>query len=65
MAGVLWKSPAGTWCAAGSSQVTSITATGGVPGQVAGRLLAAPAKAGDRTELTGQLANGNQIKGLG
>jgi hypothetical protein len=66
LAGVLWKSPAGTWwlLAAGSGQVTSITARDGVHAQAAGRFLAAPAKAGDRAELTGRLATGGRIEAL-
>ncbi|WP_327702474.1 hypothetical protein OG530_11925 [Streptomyces decoyicus] len=67
LAGVLWKATTGQWwlLAAGSSQVTSITATGSVHGQTPGRLLSLPAKAGDRAELKGRLANGKGIKGLG
>ncbi|MEU9487921.1 hypothetical protein AB0D83_30495 [Streptomyces decoyicus] len=67
LAGVLWKAPTGQWwmLAAGSSQVTSITATGSVHGRTPGRLLSLPAKAGDRAELKGQLANGKGIRGLG
>ncbi|MER7163997.1 hypothetical protein ABT380_36675, partial [Streptomyces lydicus] len=66
LAGVLWKSPAGAWwlLAAGSEQVTSITATGGVRGQAPGRLLSLPAKAGDRAELAGRLANGRTVEAL-
>ncbi|MFI1619891.1 hypothetical protein ACH4VT_23435 [Streptomyces lydicus] len=66
LAGVLWKSPAGSWwlLAAGSEQVTSITATGGVRGQAPGRLLSLPAKAGDRAELAGRLANGRTVEAL-
>lgn len=67
LAGVLWKSPAGRWwlLAAGSDQVTSITATGGVAGQAPGRLLSLPAKAGDRAELSGRLTDGEEIEPLG
>lgn len=66
LAGVLWKAADKRWwlLAAGSSQVTSLTATGGVPGQATGRLLSVPAKAGQRAELTGQLANGRRIEAL-
>ncbi|MYX10648.1 hypothetical protein GTW98_28275 [Streptomyces sp. SID8375] len=66
LAGVLWKAADKRWwlLAAGSSQVSSVTATGGVPGQVTGRLLAVPAKAGQRAELTGRLANGRRIEAL-
>ncbi|MFB6437371.1 hypothetical protein ACFCVY_11390 [Streptomyces sp. NPDC056411] len=66
LSGVLWKSPAGRWwlLAAGSEQLTSISATGGVRGQAPGRLLSLPAKAGDRAELAGRLANGGRIGAL-
>ncbi|MFH8587740.1 hypothetical protein ACH4GP_25635 [Streptomyces celluloflavus] len=74
LAGVLWKAtgghpgghPDGRWwlLAAGSEQVTSITATGGVRGQAAGRFLAVPAKAGDRAELTARLADGERLTTL-
>ncbi|WP_411140603.1 hypothetical protein [Streptomyces sp. x-80] len=74
LAGVLWKAtgghpgghPDGRWwlLAAGSEQVTSITATGGVRGQAAGRFLAIPAKAGDRPELTARLADGERLTTL-
>ncbi|PJJ01560.1 hypothetical protein BX264_1869 [Streptomyces sp. 2333.5] len=66
LAGVLWKSPAGTWwlLAAGSGQVTSITARSGLHAQAAGHFLAAPAKAGDHAELTGRLATGGKIEAL-
>ncbi|MGW7579042.1 hypothetical protein [Streptomyces sp. NPDC054765] len=67
LAGVLWKAATGQWwlLAAGSGQVTSVTTTGSVHGQAPGRLLTLPAKSGDRAELTGRLANGKAIKGLG
>ncbi|MFG2832576.1 hypothetical protein ACGFWI_34855 [Streptomyces sp. NPDC048434] len=67
LAGVLWKSASGQWwlLAAGSSQVSSITTTGGLRGQAPGRLLAFPAKAGDRAELRGRLVNGKGIGAVG
>ncbi|MGW7491476.1 hypothetical protein [Streptomyces sp. NPDC054786] len=67
LAGVLWKSASGQWwlLAAGSSQVTSITTTGGLHGQAPGRLLAFPAKAGDQAELRGRLVNGKGIGAVG
>ncbi|MFJ9408417.1 hypothetical protein [Streptomyces sp. NPDC101393] len=66
LAGVLWKAPDGRWwlLAAGSKAVSSIRATGGVQGEVTGRLLAVPSKAGDRAELDGQLADGKKIRAL-
>ncbi|MGW1373969.1 hypothetical protein ACWD6P_06750 [Streptomyces sp. NPDC002446] len=67
LAGVLWKAADGRWwlLAAGSDQVTSIAATGGVRAQAPGRLLSLPAQAGDRAELAGRLANGRRIEALG
>ncbi|MGG8407524.1 hypothetical protein ACM614_13335, partial [Streptomyces sp. 12297] len=60
LAGVLWKSRAGHWyvLAAGSEQFASLSATGGVTGTASGSLLALPAKAGARAELTGRLRDG-------
>ncbi|MGW8973286.1 hypothetical protein [Streptomyces platensis] len=67
LAGVLWKATDKRWwlLAAGSPQITSVRATGGVSGQTTGRLLALPAKAGDRAELTGRLANGGRVGAIG
>ncbi|MEV0371601.1 hypothetical protein AB0I10_17520 [Streptomyces sp. NPDC050636] len=66
LAGVLWKATDGQWwlLAAGSEQVTSITATGGVRGEAPGRLLAVEAKAGDRAELAGRSADGGKVEAL-
>ncbi len=66
LAGVLWKAAGGQWwlLAAGSEQVTSITATGGVQGRADGRLLAVRARAGDRAELDGLLRDGKKLAAL-
>ncbi|GAB7033936.1 hypothetical protein AB0G35_21595 [Streptomyces sp. NPDC021749] len=67
LAGVLWKAPAGQWwlLAAGSDQVTSITASGAVHGEAPGRFLTLPAKAGDSAELSGRLADGRKTDAVG
>ncbi|MBO0915209.1 hypothetical protein [Streptomyces laculatispora] len=66
LAGVLWKSHGGRWyvLAAGSEQFTSLTTSGGVTGRARGRLLAVPARAGDRAELNGRLADGSRVGAL-
>ncbi|MFC5724081.1 hypothetical protein ACFP1Z_28330 [Streptomyces gamaensis] len=66
LAGVLWKAPSGAWyaLAAGSEDVQSITASGGVRGSAPGPLLAVPAKEGAQTELTARLADGQKIGSL-
>ncbi|WP_234430631.1 hypothetical protein, partial [Streptomyces sp. NRRL F-4489] len=66
LAGVLWKGADGRWwlLAAGSGQVASVTARGGVTGHAAGRLLAAPARPGAQADLTGELAGGGEGGGL-
>ncbi|MFE3151456.1 hypothetical protein ACFXJ6_33200 [Streptomyces sp. NPDC059218] len=66
LAGVLWKSPGGRWyvLAAGSSQFASLTASGGVAARSDGRLLAAPARAGDRARLNGTLVDGSRAGAL-
>lgn len=66
LAGVLWKSQGGRWyvLAAGSEQFASLTASGGVEGRSDSRLLAVPARAGDRARLNGTLADGSRVGGL-
>ncbi|MFB7560291.1 hypothetical protein [Streptomyces brevispora] len=66
LAGVLWKSHGGRWyvLAAGSEQFTSLTTSGGVTGRARGRLLAVPARAGDRAQLNGRLADGSRVGAL-
>ncbi|MFC7221140.1 hypothetical protein ACFQLX_23700 [Streptomyces polyrhachis] len=61
LAGVLWKSASNHWyvLAAGSHEITAITATGGVQNTTPGRYLAVPARKGARTELTARLADGS------
>ncbi|MBD9730885.1 hypothetical protein IGX29_03440, partial [Streptomyces sp. H28] len=67
LAGVLWKSEAGTWylLAAGSRDVTSLEATGGVRGSAQGNLLTVEAEQGARADLEGTLKSGKPVKGLG
>ncbi len=66
LAGVLWKSSGGSWyvLAAGSKDVVSVTATGGVKGTAQGNVLATPAKQGAQAELEGRLADGTEVSGL-
>ncbi|MFH8343475.1 hypothetical protein [Streptomyces sp. NPDC018045] len=66
LAGVLWKAPGGQWwlVAAGSGQLTEISASGGLTGRAAGSRLAVPATAGARAELSGRLRSGERVAGL-
>nr|WP_232838726.1 hypothetical protein [Streptomyces geranii] len=66
LAGVLWKSGAGEWfmLAAGSENMASITATGGVSSTVRGALLAAETEQGAQAGLKGTLKDGRAIGGL-
>lgn len=66
LAGVLWKSRGGRWyvLAAGSEEFRSVRTTGGVTGDARGRMLAVPAKPGDRAELDGLLADGTRVGAL-
>ncbi|MFI9241423.1 hypothetical protein ACIGXF_02280 [Streptomyces sp. NPDC053086] len=66
LAGVLWKSAAGSWylLAAGGSDTASIRATGGVTASGQGPLLAVRARQGVRADLTGTLADGRKVSGL-
>ncbi|MGW3492854.1 hypothetical protein [Streptomyces sp. NPDC001020] len=66
LAGVLWKSAAGSWylLAAGSEDTASIRATGGVSGSARGNLLAVRTKHGAQAALTGTLTNGKTVSGL-
>ncbi|MFI6640152.1 hypothetical protein [Streptomyces sp. NPDC050504] len=66
LAGVLWKSRGGSWyvLAAGSNQLVSVAAFGGVTGSARGPLLTVPAKAGARAELAGRLADGTGVAAL-
>lgn len=67
LAGVLWKSQAGSWylLAAGSSGTASISATGGASGSARGNLLAVRTRQGARAGLTGTLDDGRTLSGLG
>ncbi|MFE3996979.1 hypothetical protein ACFXPW_35610 [Streptomyces goshikiensis] len=67
LAGTRWRSPAGRWylLAAGSREVTGITASGAVRAEVRGRTLAAPAgPEAAAVELTGRLASGGRVTAL-
>ncbi|CAM5312909.1 hypothetical protein SPURM210S_00019 [Streptomyces purpurascens] len=66
LAGVLWKSEAGTWylLAAGSRRTASIRATGGINGSARSSLLTVPGEQGARAELKGTLRDGRSLGGL-
>ncbi|MFJ4470697.1 hypothetical protein ACIP2X_24895 [Streptomyces sp. NPDC089424] len=66
LAGVLWKSAAGSWylLAAGSRDTASISATGGVRQTAQGKFLAAKAKQGAEAELKATLTDGRTVSGL-
>ncbi|MFE9094354.1 hypothetical protein [Streptomyces sp. NPDC007264] len=66
LAGVLWKSAAGTWylLAAGSKGTASISATGGASGSARGDVLAVRTRQGVRAGLKGTLDDGRAISGL-
>jgi hypothetical protein len=67
LAGVLWKSAAGSWylLAAGSKDTASITTTDGVKGSARGNLLAVKTRQGAQAGLKGALESGRSINGLG
>ncbi|MGP4001963.1 hypothetical protein [Streptomyces sp. 8N706] len=66
LAGVVWKTGTGQWyvLAAGSRDVASISASGGVRGAVRGSVLALPAGPGARAELDARLADGSRLAAL-
>ncbi|MGW0584030.1 hypothetical protein ACWD25_50875, partial [Streptomyces sp. NPDC002920] len=66
LAGVLWKSEAGTWylLAAGDKGTRSVRATGGVTGSADGNLLAVRARQGAKADLKGTLKDGRPVGGL-
>lgn len=66
LAGVLWKSTAGSWylVAAGSKGVTELSARGDVTGQAPGNVLAVPAQEGAQAALTGRGEDGTKIDAL-
>jgi hypothetical protein len=66
LAGVLWKSEAGSWylLAAGDRNTASITTTGGVGGSAQGNLLTVKTKEGAQAGLKGTLESGRSIDAL-
>ncbi|MFI6943131.1 hypothetical protein ACIBI4_28035 [Streptomyces sp. NPDC050418] len=66
LAGVMWKSRAGSWylLAGGSRQVASITTSGGVTASARGNTLSTRAEDGARAELNGRLENGDRVRTL-
>ncbi|MGW7520534.1 hypothetical protein ACWGJ2_33630 [Streptomyces sp. NPDC054796] len=66
LGGVMWRSRDGDWyvLAAGSEEVTSVTATGDVRGTEKGRTLALRAAKGSRTRLVARLADGTSLQAL-
>ncbi|MFF8190129.1 hypothetical protein ACF05L_04410 [Streptomyces bobili] len=66
LAGVLWKSEAGTWylLAAGDKDTESVRTTGGVRASGKGSQLAVPTKQGAQAGLEGTLEGGRSIRGL-
>ncbi|MFJ2556839.1 MULTISPECIES: hypothetical protein [unclassified Streptomyces] len=66
LAGVLWKSRAGHWylLAAGTPDLRTLTATGGVSGTSRTRTLALPARQNTLAELHGRAADGTEVDAL-
>ncbi|MFM9627653.1 hypothetical protein ACKI10_08535 [Streptomyces galilaeus] len=66
LAGVLWKSEAGSWylLAAGDKDTESVRTTGGVRASGKGSQLAVPTKQGAQAGLDGTLEGGRSIRGL-
>ncbi|GGR95069.1 hypothetical protein GCM10010252_37250 [Streptomyces aureoverticillatus] len=64
LAGVLWKSRAGSWylLAAGSKDVSSISVSGGE--RASGNTLAVRSRQGARPQVTGSLPNGETVETL-
>ncbi|MFD3873561.1 hypothetical protein [Streptomyces sp. NPDC058623] len=62
LAGVLWKSRAGSWyvLAAGSAQFASLSVSGGVSGSATGNRLAVKAPEGAQVDLSGKLTDGTK-----
>ncbi|MDF9812779.1 hypothetical protein [Streptomyces sp. SPB162] len=67
LAGVMWKSPAGHWflLAAGSRDVTKVSATGGIRASADGPLLAVRVERGVNAKLTARLTTGGTLDSLG
>lgn len=63
LAGTHWRAPSGTWflLAAGSRDITRITATGGVRADEPFRTLAVRAPRDSTVNLTGRLADGQEL----
>ncbi|MEU4655942.1 hypothetical protein AB0G32_18675 [Streptomyces sp. NPDC023723] len=66
LAGVLWKSAKHGWylLSAGSDDLTSVRAAGGIDAEADGHVLETEAGQGAHAELTGTLADGRTVKGL-
>lgn len=66
LAGVMWKSPGGHWylLAAGSRDVTRVSASGGVHASADGPLLAVRTERGTTAKLTARLPNGETLDAL-
>jgi hypothetical protein len=66
LAGVLWKADTGHWylVAAGSKDVTEVTATGGVHGTAQGNALSLRTAQGTKSTVTGRLPDGTTLAPL-
>ncbi|MFI8422877.1 hypothetical protein [Streptomyces sp. NPDC085479] len=66
LAGALWQAPGGGWyvLAAGGPDVASVEVRGGVRARAEGPVLAAPARAGARAELSATLDDGRRMPAL-
>ncbi len=66
LAGALWQAPGGGWyvLAAGGPDVASVEVAGGVTARAEGPVLAAPAEAGARAELSAVLEDGRRMPAL-
>ncbi|MFI8512288.1 hypothetical protein ACIGHB_14295 [Streptomyces sp. NPDC085460] len=66
LAGALWQAPGGGWyvLAAGGPDVASVEVRGGVRARAEGPVLAAPAQAGARAELSATLDDGRRMPAL-
>jgi hypothetical protein len=66
LTGALWKSRTGHWylLAAGSPDVTSITARGGLVHTEPGHTFAVPARQNTQAELSARLADGSTLTPL-
>ncbi|MFJ3301908.1 hypothetical protein ACIPSA_02070 [Streptomyces sp. NPDC086549] len=66
LAGVLWKSGAGTWylLAAGGRDTASIRTAGGVTASAQGNMLTARTEQGAQARLSGTLDDGSSLRGL-